>query len=77
QRTISGSFSKTTTKDYLLLLGIKQTCRFQNKPFLKFLLSGEKNIDSFKAPRRSKNTRPVGTPKKSKSIPGNEESASS
>ncbi|MEM7794782.1 MAG: TM0106 family RecB-like putative nuclease [Cyanobacteria bacterium P01_C01_bin.118] len=63
QRTISGSFYESTTRNYLLLLGIKQTCRFQNKPFLKFLLSGEKDVDKFKAPRPKKSTRPVGKPK--------------
>ncbi len=77
QRTISGSFSKATTKDYLLLLGIKQTCRFQNKPFLKFLLSGEKNIDCFKVPRRSRSTRPVGAPKKLEPASDKEELTSS
>jgi len=63
QRTISGSLYESITRDYLLLLGIKQTCRFQNKPFLKFLLSGEQDIDKFKVPRAKKSTRPVGMPK--------------
>jgi hypothetical protein len=38
--------------DYLLLLGIAQSCRFQEKSFLRFLLSGAKDIDAFKEPRR-------------------------
>jgi hypothetical protein len=63
QRTISGSLYESITHDYLLLLGIKQTCRFQNKSFLKFLLSGEQDIDKFKVPRSKKSTRPVGMPK--------------
>ncbi len=67
QRTISGSLYESITRDYLLLLGIKQTCRFQNKPFLKFLLSGEKDIDKFKAPRSKRSTRPVGKPKQAES----------
>ena len=48
QRKISGSFRKDGIKYYLLLLGITQTCRFQNKSLLQFLLSGEKDVDKFK-----------------------------
>ena len=43
QRKISMYFDKGITY-YLLLLGIMQTCKFQNKSFLKFLLSGKKNM---------------------------------
>ena len=43
QRKISTHFNNGI-KDYLLFLGIMQTCKFQNKSFLKFLLSGKKNI---------------------------------
>ena len=52
QRKISGTFYKHAAPNYLLLLAISQTCRFQNKSFLKFLLSKEKNIDSFKSPKQ-------------------------
>jgi predicted RecB family nuclease len=38
QRKISGSFYKKAATYYLLLLAISQTCRFQGKSFLKFLL---------------------------------------
>lgn len=41
QRKISTYFDKGV-KYYLIFLGIMQTCRFQNKSFLKFLLSGRK-----------------------------------
>ena len=37
QRKISGSFFERVTHHFLLLLGIAQTCRFQDKSFLKFL----------------------------------------
>ena len=47
QRNISGNFYEFGAKDYLRLLGIKQTCRFQEKSFLKFLLSGMKDLDKF------------------------------
>jgi hypothetical protein len=52
QRKISGSFSESLVPSYLLLLGLSQTCRFQGKLLLKFLLSGQTDIDAFKTPRR-------------------------
>jgi predicted RecB family nuclease len=52
QRKISGTFFASVAPQYLLLLGLAQTCRFQGKSVLKFLLSGEKDIDSFKAAKR-------------------------
>lgn len=60
QRKISGSFFKRVAEHYLLLLGIAQTCRFQGKSFLGFLLSKEKDIDEFKEKRRPKVTEVVG-----------------
>jgi len=47
QQQISMSFREVATHDYLRLLGIKQTCRFQNKSFFRFLLSREIDIDQF------------------------------
>jgi len=47
QRKISGSFGKDAIMQYLLLLSITQSCRFQNKSLLQFLLSGEKDVDKF------------------------------
>ncbi len=52
QRKISGSFSKRGATDYLKLLGIAQTCRFQEKSFLKFLLSEERDVDKYKERKR-------------------------
>ena len=43
QRKISTYFDKGV-KNYLLFLGLMQSCRFQKKSFLKFLLSGKKSI---------------------------------
>ena len=54
QRKISGSFSKSGASAYLTLLGVMQTCKFQNKSLLKFLLSEQKDIDQFKESRRTK-----------------------
>jgi len=52
QRKISGSFFKSGATNYLKLLGILQTCRFQDKSFLKFLLSGERDVDKYKERKR-------------------------
>ncbi len=56
QRKISGCFFKRVAVQYLLLLGIAQTCRFQGKSFLNFLTSREKDIDQFKEKKRPKVT---------------------
>ena len=48
QREISVTFSKSLTPSYLRLLGIRQTCRYQSKSFLKFLQSEKKDLDKFK-----------------------------
>lgn len=56
QRKISGSFFKTGATNYLKLLGIAQTCRFQDKSFLKFLLLGERDIDKYKERGRRKSS---------------------
>lgn len=47
QEQISGNFHETLTHDYLVLLGIKQTCRFHKKSFFKFLFSDQRNIGHF------------------------------
>jgi predicted RecB family nuclease len=60
QRKISGFFFKNFAPHYLVLLGIAQTCRFQEKSFLKFLLSGEKDVDAFRPKRQRRATRPLG-----------------
>ena len=59
QRKISGSFHERVTRHYLRLLGIAQTCRFQDKSFLRFLLSAEKDIDRYKERRRPKSSRRI------------------
>jgi hypothetical protein len=43
QRNISKYFGGGIN-DYLLLLGIMQTCRFSEKSFLEFLVSGKKRL---------------------------------
>ena len=59
QRKISGTFYDSLISQYLLLLGIGQSCRFQDKSFLKFLLSEEKDVDLFKTPEIIKHTRAI------------------
>jgi predicted RecB family nuclease len=64
QRKISGTFFKRVAPQYLLLLSIAQTCRFQGKSFLKFLLSKAKDVDEFRRSRPIKYSSPVGSPHK-------------
>ena len=59
QRKISGSFFKRVAPHYLRLLAINQTCRFQDKSFLRFLLSGQKDVDQFRDRKRTKPCQPV------------------
>ena len=59
QRKISNIFYDSLISQYLLLLGIGQSCRFQDKSFLKFLLSEEKDVDLFKTPEIIKHTRAI------------------
>jgi len=54
QRKISGSFGKEGIHRYLRLLSVSQTCRFQEKSFLKFLISGDKDVDAFDVSKRKK-----------------------
>ena len=48
QRKISGAFSEKGAGDYLRLLAIAQTCRFQRKSFLGYLLSKSTNVDEYR-----------------------------
>lgn len=52
QRKISGSFGPNQFPHYLRMLSIMQTCRLHNKSFLGFLLSKEKDIESFQNSKR-------------------------
>ena len=62
QRKISGSFYEPVTLQYLLLLGIAQTCRFQGKSFLRFMLSGEKDLDNYIEKKQKRPTRKLERP---------------
>jgi len=56
QRAISSSFTALAIEDYLVFLGIRQTCRSQNKSFFKFLFSGETDLDQFEVRKRKRQT---------------------
>jgi len=57
QRDISKSpLHDSATHDYLTLLGIRQTCRFQGKSFFKFLFSGETDLHNFESRKRKRYT---------------------
>jgi transposase len=60
QRKISGRFYKRVAPQYLRLLAISQTCRFLGKSFLKFLLSKETDLDSFRRTRPIRYSYAVG-----------------
>jgi predicted RecB family nuclease len=57
QRKISTIFWEKGASKYLLLLSIAQSCKFQKKSFLKFLISQEKDIEKFRAPKPLKYSR--------------------
>jgi predicted RecB family nuclease len=48
----TGTMKEVGINDYLVLLSIYQTCRYRGINFLKFLLSKERDIDSFRATKR-------------------------
>lgn len=54
QANISGVFHASVINEYLALLGIRQSCKFQKKSFLKFLISGETNLDNFSKTKEKK-----------------------
>jgi hypothetical protein len=50
-----GRLGEPGLKDYLVLLSLYQTCRYNGVSFLKFLLSRERDIDTFcNGPRRKR-----------------------
>lgn len=63
QRKISGAFYQRSVGHYLLLLALSQTCRFQRKSFLKFMLSRETDLASFRQARPLRYSRAVGEPR--------------
>ena len=56
QKTTSGYFGEKMMHYYLVLLGIRQACRFQEKSFFRFLYSGETDLDKFEVCKRKRHT---------------------
>lgn len=54
RESVEGVIKEFGLNDYLLLLSIYQTCKYKGVNFLKFLLSGEREIDKFCEKRRGK-----------------------
>jgi hypothetical protein len=54
QRDMSPSLYESVTRHYLVLLGIRQTCRSQGKSFFRFLFSGETDLEKFEAHKRKR-----------------------
>ena len=52
QRDTSGPMFESVAQNYLTLLSVHQTCRNQNKSFLQFLFSEEKDLYSFNRYKR-------------------------
>jgi predicted RecB family nuclease len=61
QQQISLNFHEAATHEYLRLLSMKQTCRFQNKSFFRFLLSREIDIDQFEEGKPTKKAMPLAS----------------
>ena len=47
RRSIGGKSSTKGIQDYLVLLSISETCKYKGASFLRFLQSGQVDIDSF------------------------------
>ena len=60
RRSISGKSSAKGIRDYLVLLSISETCKYKGVNFLRFLQSGQVDVDSF-AGGSSKSTHPSRT----------------
>jgi hypothetical protein len=52
REVIEGTTTANGIQEYLVLLSIAQTCKYKHLDFLKFLLSGEKDIDALLKPVR-------------------------
>jgi predicted RecB family nuclease len=57
---VDGQITENGLKEYLVLLSIYLTCKYKGISFLKFLLSGETDIDAFCASRGRKRPMTIG-----------------
>jgi hypothetical protein len=54
RKVMQGLSTRVGTEDYLILLSVCQTCKYQGLDFLDFLRSGEKDIEVFAQANRRK-----------------------
>jgi hypothetical protein len=47
RKVSDGQMTEPGLSDYLVLLSVYQTCKYKGVSFLKFLLSGERDVDKF------------------------------
>jgi predicted RecB family nuclease len=47
RKSTDGKMTESGLNDYLVLLSVYQTCKYKGVSFLRFLLSGEKDVDRF------------------------------
>ncbi|MCX6982781.1 MAG: IS66 family transposase [Verrucomicrobia bacterium] len=59
RKAMGGSSTRAGTDDYLVLLSVRETCKYMGVDFLDFLRSGEKNIHTFAENRRGRGRRPA------------------
>jgi len=64
---IEGTTTARGIEEYLVLLSVSETCSYKGVDFLKFLLSGEKDIDALSPPRARRSVRLHGVPQTSDS----------
>ena len=53
---VQGNLTQKALDDYLVLLGVCQTCKYQGLDFLDFLRSGENDIEAFALTKQRKRT---------------------
>jgi hypothetical protein len=59
RRDTDGMLSEQGLSDYLVLLSMYQTCKYRGVSFLKFLLSGEADVEEYCRQRRRKKRLPI------------------
>lgn len=60
RHVIKGSTSEQGLSEYLILLSIRETCKYKEMDFLDFLRSGAKDIDAFAATQQRRCRRDAG-----------------
>jgi hypothetical protein len=70
RHVIKGASTMRGISDYLVLLSISETCKYQGLHFLDFLRSGEKDIEKFAESRRRKRKQPALNRRRPESIEG-------